>query len=1051
MATIFPKKALYSTLDELSQSNKPLTIVFGSPMTMPDSDGGPGVPGVEEIIKKIEKLVKDKNKSEDYEGYVKDTTGGVKYQKSFEFVNGWINQETSNKIIEDAVIEGCGILDGKIQHYPESLNNIAKVVNSDRIKINSIITTNFDPLLELCFDKNNIDYQSYTLSGDGSLPRSTMSSKNNLNIYHIHGFWRGDDTLHTDEQLTSERAMLSASIEEVIGETSVLVIAYGGWDDVFLNSLKKSLNHQKIKANIMWCFFEIDPAKVNNNNTVLFDKLSKGLNGNKVRFYCDINCKFFFNDLLEYFNAKYDFPDAIDRGVISEANSTITHNILDPNYLSTASYIENDVQLKRSFLENRPHHSSIRARERQLTINELMQNKVVSLNSILGGEKNGFLGSVIFSSEQLKSLPIYRVDLNNINTSEALHSQFKKDIGINIAPFISIHSKDEKCILILDNISDLDLHSWKEQVSELINTIKINSILIYTLLIGDATLEFLTYSCVEIGALDNPDLYTYLYNHPGGREDFFQNENFRKISQFTQNLPEKIDSLLHELRLETIDDYFDNIESSEVYNGLNPVYGFDEILPKSVQELIYDYSISDKKENYDCYTILKTLAILEYGETFRNIKSYYSDYNLNQKSFHRLIDIGLITLRNRVITLKREYRPSGKIIMTINPLVSSFIKKQLDEKEVNKLVQQGLELSLGINWKSGTIKINASVKEQILESHSYGPGNVHSLLCMFMKYAVREQKIRDFKSVFYASLWYIDFLYQKGRFNDVVLSAQDIYQICQDFDEIIEPYKLLIRKAEGLRITGRFEEAEFELSKVEKYHDKLTNSEKISILVEKAYIKEHDNIKDEALQIVQQIKNLTPKKSDHWFTAEGIAAHFLSYDLRVAKLRRLEKQARDLGHTFVANNLSLTLASEIKDVKQKNIIYDKVIDSSKDDYTQIRALLRKGKSLVSLGQVDEIKEKERVKLKDTYIYLFTQRLEKMADSCHDILWEVYSAEGNLSSLLNLFRHSSIIWLLSGNTKRELQYLKQLNSNKEKFTTSECSNLYEELIASRSGT
>lgn len=1048
LATIFPKKALFSVLDELSQLNKEVSIVFGSPLTIPDYSGGAGVPGVGEIIKKIETVISERGKKDEYIEYTSGTTGAGKYQKSFEFINGWLDQSISNKIIEDAIIDGCGLEGDEIKSYPESLDEFSNFVRSRRVNIKSIITTNFDPLIETSFKRNGIDFDSYTLSGDGSLPKPVMSSNEKMTIYHIHGFWRGDDTLHTDEQLTSERNKLSASLENVIGESVVLVMAYGGWDDIFINAIKKSLSFQKIKANIIWCFFDSNPANASANNLAILEKLSNGLNGNKVRFYCDINCKLFFKELNNHFEEKYNFPTIIDRDAISDANSTVTNNILKADYLSTSTYIENDVKLKRSYLENRIHHNSIRSAERNLATTTLIKEKVVSLNAILGGDKNGFLGSVVYGSSILKHLPIYRVDLFSIESSDALHVQFKKEVGVNIAPFISIHSKDEGCLLILDNISTVDSVGWRTAINEVVNTIKLNSQLIYLFLVGDASLETLTFPCVKIGALDNPELYSYLTSHPNTRSEFLESDNFHKISELTQYLPEKVDSLLHNLRLETLDDYLESVEEIDIFNGLNPLHGFDEILPKSVQELIYEYSVSDKKENYDCYVILKALAILEYGETFKNIKSYYSDYNLSQKSFHRLIDIGLITLRHRVITLKRELRPAGKIIMTINPLVSSFIKKQIDENEVKKLVQQGLELSLGVNWKSGKIRINTSVKEQILESHSYGPGNVHSLLCIFMKYAIREQNTRDLKSVFNAALAYIDFLYGKGRFNDVVISSQEIYQICAEFDQVIDPYKLIIRKAEGLRITGRFEEAEKELLKAINEQDKLSNEEKISCFIEMAYIKEHEENKDATMKFVQEIKVLTSKNTEHWFTAEGISAHFLPDELRAGKLSRLEKKARRLQHYHTADNLSLTLALEIKDLKQRNLVYDKVINSSNDEYTQIRALLRKTKSLIRLGQINEVDEKDRIKLKDIYVYLFTQRLEKMTDNCHDILWEIYSNEQNLISLLNLFRHSSIIWLLSGNVSRENKYLEDLSNKKDMFLSSEFSCIFEEVVFSK---
>ena len=57
-------------------------------------------------------------------------------------------------------------------------------------------------------------------------PRLDMAQK----IVHLHGYWRGSDTLHTPAQLTTRRRRLTASLQRLLTRHSVVVISCGGWD-----------------------------------------------------------------------------------------------------------------------------------------------------------------------------------------------------------------------------------------------------------------------------------------------------------------------------------------------------------------------------------------------------------------------------------------------------------------------------------------------------------------------------------------------------------------------------------------------------------------------------------------------------------------------------------------------------------------------------------------------------------------------------------------------------------------------------------------------------
>lgn len=553
---------------------------------------------------------------------------------------------------------------------------------------------------------------------------------------------------------------------------------------------------------------------------------------------------------------------------------------------------------------------------------------------------------------------------------------------------------------------------------------------------------------MSLTPLDRPDCYEYINHHPHFRQEFLQNNNFHKIISITKSLPEKIDMLLYDLRAMTLDEYIETEINGDTEDNIT-IYESDTThIPDYQKEFIDDLSISENKENKDCFTILKILTILEYGETFPNIKRHYSRFKFNIKSIHRLLNYGLVDLRHRVITLNREYRPAGSIVITVSPLISSYIKKITNADDNIELIKEGLELSLGTHWISGDVKFNSSAKEQILESHSYGPGNVHSLISQFMRYTIKEQLLREFKSIFYASLCYIDLLYDKGRFNDVILASSDILSICKDFDDVIKTYKLQIRKADGLRMLSMYEEAEIEFKEVLNKTPNMTKKELIEIHIELAHIKENENNREETAKHVREVKKMTHNKSSYWVRAESIMANFLPKPERIKKLSRLEKKARNLKFAQAHHNILLSIANIISDKEKKRDIYNSVIKSSTDEYTKIRAIIRNAKNIIENGELGQITNIDRERLKDTYIYLFTQRLETLTDTCHDILWEVYSSEGDFQSLLNLYRHSTIVWWLNGRNEKDYKYLHNLYEKKDLFENTDVNTLYLEIIIPR---
>ena len=70
-------------------------------------------------------------------------------------------------------------------------------------------------------------------------------------VVHFHGFWSEENTLHTPETLTRDRPLLAGNLQKLLQETVLVVIGYGGWNDVFTKTLLKVVSEQAQGINVL--------------------------------------------------------------------------------------------------------------------------------------------------------------------------------------------------------------------------------------------------------------------------------------------------------------------------------------------------------------------------------------------------------------------------------------------------------------------------------------------------------------------------------------------------------------------------------------------------------------------------------------------------------------------------------------------------------------------------------------------------------------------------------------------------------------------------------
>jgi tetratricopeptide (TPR) repeat protein len=305
-------------LDRLSRGLKKhsqeAVFLVGAPMSAPTSPGSPGVPDAENIIKLIRSEFED---DPDQLSALNSILSGAherRYQQAFLFLQGRRGQKIANDIVRRAVMASrvpeSQFIGSNLSRFgddeyrqmdldvsgwvltpgTESLGRLAAKY-PERFG-RAVLTTNFDPLVEVAIRRAGGTCSRTVLHSDGNLAQTEVSG---CHVIHLHGYWYGSDTLHTARQLGQSRPRLQASLGSLLRNKIVVVCAYGGWDDAFTESLMNIVQDDAAYPEILWTFRSNAPSV----NKSLLDGLTPGIDRGRVDLYSGIDCHRFLPKLYE--------------------------------------------------------------------------------------------------------------------------------------------------------------------------------------------------------------------------------------------------------------------------------------------------------------------------------------------------------------------------------------------------------------------------------------------------------------------------------------------------------------------------------------------------------------------------------------------------------------------------------------------------------------------------------------------------------------------------------------------------------------------------------
>ena len=199
-------------LSALSQRDKQLAFLVGSALSI---DEGGGVPGVAAMIELVQKKAAW---DERFGTTLRAASEAEMYRTAMAWLHGNHGQDAVNRVVSEAVLqahkESSPVKfeeDGQPDDWyiPKGTIDLASLVSCEADHFSGpILTTNFDPLLSLAIAKAGRRVRRVVLEADGRLPNELEEEGNVVSIVHLHGYWRGSDTLHSDWQLQNSGAEL---------------------------------------------------------------------------------------------------------------------------------------------------------------------------------------------------------------------------------------------------------------------------------------------------------------------------------------------------------------------------------------------------------------------------------------------------------------------------------------------------------------------------------------------------------------------------------------------------------------------------------------------------------------------------------------------------------------------------------------------------------------------------------------------------------------------------------------------------------------------------
>lgn len=669
-------------------------------------------------------------------------------------------------------------------------------------------------------------------------------------------------------------------------------------------------------------------------------------------------------------------------------------------------------------------HTAIRLVEQKNFIDLIRQDNLIWLITDWGLNETGFIGSI---SEDLKIdnfKESFVINCEDLATTEELLEAFETQFGMPLQRFCILAEKLKHPLLVFDHLN-VNLYYSDHAYSSFINII--TSILDYCpqiniiLIARQSPLSLPIDKYVRLAPLDIPQIKTYVENHPSSVHELENSENLLKLEQITSGLPKHIDRIIDSLKVTTLEELLE----TERENSKDFIVA-DQI-PKSLVQAINNLVDSGDRLKKRSFNLLKILTVLANGETFSNLYRFNANEPIYIENANELEGLSLLEVitSNRIISKVSGNQQQAIKILRIPRQIRDYVNTLITENEQSEILRLACNLYFGNKWREGNIKdIYGS---SLLQSQKFfNADNCYLIINNLINTAIKNN---DDDSIERSSLIAINFcthVYKAGDYKNAISTAEEVYNILKTTTHNRIKATLAKILGESLRMAGNREKSLRILTEaLETGETELSNSEKNDIYTDLGYSYLMDSNFQKAIQCAKAIEKTTTAKDLQYIQAKYILAQATLTDEKLLKrLKSLENEAKKVKSETLANSISLKIAELNNNKEDRKKRFSKILTSKNDDYNKMRALVKKSMDVLKLGD-GEISNNDLLLLNYTYSYLYAQRMGILFTNCHIALWLYCKKNNRVDDMLNLYKHSSLVWRISGDYTLEKDYFKQI--------------------------
>ena len=537
---------------------------------------------------------------------------------------------------------------------------------------------------------------------------------------------------------------------------------------------------------------------------------------------------------------------------------------------------------------------------------------------------------------------------------------------------------------------------------------------------------------VRLKPFDIYEIRNYLQHHPQSQPGLDNIDTLDRVKKWSEGLPMQLDRLLEDMRMFSIDEILEEgTETSLVKSELA------EPVPHALRQAVSLLTITEVEQSQMSFRLLKVLTVLRDGEIYQSIKRFYPNKPFHPQNVAELTSSGLLEVVPISQTAADLTLYAGrKALSAVDPAkllrvprqVRDYVGTLISSEERSDIIRTSTELLFGQDWWKGKIRLRNALFNSYSLSAIVGPGNEHVIARHLLVDALQKGNRHQIQRMIQLGLGLCQRLLYIDRFRDAMVACGAMVHLLKETSfrkDYVEAVRL---QARAFRMVDRQSDAVTSaLLALEEGADIVNDGTKAALHLTLALSYKQLNQKEDALASANAVLDLAHNESGDGYQARSIIAEIsLKNADRDRELTALEQAARNKGHIMAANNIAIHLARGSANVSESLQLLDKVVRSAKDNYSRTRAIIEKATVLNARRRIDELNERDRALLSAAYSYSYSQRIGKMLDKCHKVLWGMFMRERLLAPLLRLFRFSSLTWRLTDQEDQDVPYLRELD-------------------------